>query len=214
MPSFNFENDLSKDDKKIIGIDEVGCGPWAGPLVACACYIDPKTFPAELLKMINDSKKMTAKNREKFVDSIQEEINRNIFYGIGCIEIEEFNVLGLKNALLKAIKSAVLNINIKVDHLLIDGIRNPNLDYPTTMIVKGDQRSYTIAAASIIAKVYRDRLMQQLHLKFPEYRWDKNAGYGTKDHIDAIQKFGLTPHHRFCYKPIQKYLENSILPSV
>ncbi|MBP9753290.1 MAG: ribonuclease HII [Proteobacteria bacterium] len=206
MPSFDLEDSLRKKYPVIIGVDEVGCGPWAGPLVAASCYIDPNLFPQNLRQMINDSKKMTQKKREEFVLKIKPENGISIWHGIGVVDIEEFNQVGLKKALPLVIQRAVDAFSLSVDHVLIDGIRNPNLNIPTTMVIKGDQKSYSIAAASIIAKVFRDNMMQELHQLYPHYQWDKNAGYGTKSHIDAICQFGISPHHRICYKPIQKFL--------
>jgi ribonuclease HII len=203
--SFEYENSIIQGlCTKIAGIDEVGCGPWAGPLVACACIIDQNIFPNDLLCYIGDSKVIPKKKREYFMKSIDSHVGKSIWYGIGVVHVNEFNDLNLKGSLPKAMLYAVQNLPFEADHLLIDGIRNPNLSYPTTMIVKGDQKSYCIAAASIIAKVTRDKMMDDLHEKYPMYGWNRNAGYGTREHKLAIENYGLTPYHRLCYAPIKK----------
>lgn len=203
MPSFDFEQSIGGI---VIGVDEVGCGPWAGPLIAASCYIDPSIFPASLLALLEDSKKLTPKKREHIFNLLKMEENNSIFFGVGCVDIDDFNILGLKHALPKAMRLSVEHLSKTPDHILIDGVRDPKLGYPTTMIKKGDSLSYSIAAASIYAKVIRDHIMQDLHTEFPQYGWDKNAGYGTKVHRDAIAQYGITPHHRTCYAPIQAFL--------
>lgn len=204
MPHFIFENTYPSHFK-IAGIDEVGCGPWAGPLIACACIIEQNKIPQSLLMTIDDSKKIAKQKREDIYQRILEEKEKSLFFGIGIVEIDIFNQITLKNALPFAMKESIHKLPIKPDQLLIDGIRNPQINIPTKMIKKGDQESYSIAIASIIAKVTRDNIMTQLHEQYPEYGWDKNAGYGTKQHMQAIKKYGLTPQHRTCFKPIQKF---------
>ncbi|CAO5675790.1 MAG: Ribonuclease HII [Holosporales bacterium] len=208
MPSFIIEDALRDYNTVIVGIDEVGCGPWAGPLVAACCYINKDAIPSSLLSLINDSKKISRKKREDIFLRIQDESHRSIWFGIGVIEIEEFNILGLKESLPYVIKKSIEKFPLTIDHVLVDGIRNPKLNIPTTMVIKGDQLSYSIAAASIIAKVTRDDMMIKLHASYPQYQWDQNAGYGTKAHQAAIKQFGLSPYHRTCYKPIQNFMNS------
>lgn len=201
MPDFQFENSVRG---RCVGVDEVGCGPWAGPLLSAACYIDQEKFPAELAAFLNDSKTLSAKKRESIYAQLLDE--KSICFGLGLVEINEFNSLGLKHALPLSMKRAIENLPFRPDYVLIDGVRDPKLNMPTMMIKKGDSLSYSIAAASIYAKVTRDQIMKDIGEMYPEYNFEKNAGYGTKEHQRAIELFGITPHHRLCYAPIQKYL--------
>ncbi len=204
-PSFDLENAYSGG--LIAGIDEAGCGPWAGPLVAAACILDQQKISQTLLGCINDSKKLSIKKREAIYEKLIQD--DGVIYSMHIMDIAEFNTLGLAKALPLTIARAVKNLSIKPKHILMDGIRDPKVGIPTSLIIKGDQKSFSIAAASIIAKVTRDRLMQLLSTKHPEYNWGKNAGYGTKDHQKALETYGVTPYHRTCYKPIQKLLLNA-----
>lgn len=203
-PSFDLENTHNGD--LIAGIDEAGCGPWAGPLVATACILDQQKISPTLLVHINDSKILSIKKREMIYEKLIQD--DSVIYSTYIMDITEFNKLGLAKALPLTISRAVANLSTKPKHILMDGIRDPKIGIPTSLVVKGDQKSYSIAAASIIAKVTRDRLMQALSTQHPEYNWDKNAGYGTKYHQKALETYGVTPYHRTCYKPIQKLLLN------
>jgi ribonuclease HII len=205
MPSFEYENQYPAN-QHVVGIDEVGCGPWAGPLVAIACSFDRINVPYKILALLNDSKKLTKQKRETAFQALMEENNKTFFYAIGIVEIDLFNELNLKNALPLIMQKAFNAFPKQAHHILVDGIRNPNIPLPTTLIKKGDSISYTIAAASIVAKVTRDKIMEELHNIFPQYGWKANAGYGTKTHQDAIKIFGLTPHHRTCFTPIKNFL--------
>lgn len=205
MPSFEFENQYPIN-QNVVGIDEVGCGPWAGPLVAIACAFDRKNISDKILALLDDSKKLTKQKREIAFKSLIGENNKTFFFGIGIVDIDLFNELNLKKALPLAMHKAFNNFPKSSSHVLIDGIRNPHLSTPSTLIKKGDSISYTIAAASIVAKVIRDKIMETLHASYPQYGWAMNAGYGTKKHQEAINKFGLTPHHRTCFRPIKNFL--------
>jgi ribonuclease HII len=209
MPSFDLEHQQDVTGlKKIVGIDEAGCGPWAGPLVVASCYIDRKKMPVAALSDVNDSKKLTPKRREAIFESFKELRQEGfIDYGIGVAQVFEINFFGLSQAIKIAMGRSLELLKIAPDHLLIDGIRNPQFAYPTTMVIKGDSHSYSIAAASIIAKVSRDRLMQEAHNDHPAYGWNQNAGYGTRHHQEALQRFGVTPYHRLTYAPIRKITE-------
>ena len=198
MPSFEFENLYPSEI--VYGIDEAGLGPLAGPLVAASCHIQNQALSDELLNNINDSKKLSPKKREHLFEIITN--FPTIKYGIAIIENTEIDELGLSNAWRKAIEKSIEGQS--ADICLIDGNRKIFIPNCKTMsIVKGDQKSFSIAAASIIAKVTRDRIMMKLHEEFPQYGFNSHVGYGTKQHIDALLKFGPCRYHRFCYAPVK-----------
>ncbi len=180
---------LRKSVKFIAGVDEAGRGPLAGPVVAAAVIFDKKTS----IKEIKDSKLLTAKKREELFIRIQE---KALSIGVGIIEHTEIDKINILQATLKAMKLAVKNLSIKPNLILIDGNKSFDSKIPTRTIVKGDRKSFSIAAASIIAKVTRDRIMIELSKKHPNYLWERNKGYGTKAHIQAIRKYGYTDLHR------------------
>lgn len=212
LPNFSFERKIGqKGYRTIAGVDEVGRGCFAGPIVAAAVVfrdfvgVLPSTLVPPLKVnqdpriVINDSKKLSAKQRE--IASFW--IKRNaLCYGIGWASVSQINKLGIKKASEIAFRKAIKNCNKRIDFLLIDafyipyvkGLRRKN----QKAIIKGDSKSVSIAAASIIAKVYRDRLMVRLSEdpKYKKYKWDRNKGYGTKDHREAILKYGITRLHR------------------
>ena len=204
-----FEFDKSFN-KTIIGTDEAGRGPGAGGVFAAAVYFDKVTDGLiSDLEILNDSKKLTAKKR----DSIFDVIKNNTVNKIVCIEVDEIEKINILNASLKAMNLACCDVieRIGKDNILtlVDGnklIRNYN--HPQNFIIKGDAKSASIAAASILAKVSRDRYMEKLDEEFPNYSWRKNAGYLTADHLKAIDKFGLTKYHRpsFLKKHFEKQL--------
>lgn len=182
-----------KGFKKIAGIDEAGRGPLAGPVVASAVIV--KQF--EFTERIDDSKKLTANKREKaFL-----EIIKYCSVGIGLSSVEEIDRLNILNATLLAMKRAVLDLDEVPDFLLIDGNMEVQLPHAKKMIVRGDSQSFSIACASIVAKVYRDKLMKEEDKKFPVYGFEKHKGYGTKFHFDAIRKHGLSSIHRRSFGP-------------
>lgn len=208
MPDFHLEKEISSSGL-VFGIDEAGRGPWCGPVVAaCVCWPNYE-IPTELAEQIDDSKKLSAIKREHLFQLIMQS---QALIGIGIassIEIDENNILQATfMAMKRAIDQVKQNMSITPDAVLIDGNRLPK-DWPflTKAVVKGDHLSLSIASASIIAKVTRDKLMKELAKSHPEYGWDKNAGYGTKEHINAIEKFGITSIHRRSYAPIKRYLE-------
>ncbi len=182
------EIELSYKNKVIAGCDEVGRGPLAGPVVA-ACVIFDEKIP--MIDGINDSKKLSPKKREE----LNEKIRSNYIYGIGEASIQEIDDINILNATKLAIMRAVEKVNTSVDIILVDGNMKFG-DNRFVSIIKGDQKIYTIACASIIAKVYRDNLMRELAQIHPEYYWEKNAGYGTKLHLSALKEYGITEHHR------------------
>ena len=190
--------DLFEFDKqfnhKIIGTDEAGRGPAAGGVYAAAVYF-PKVTNGLIkdLEILNDSKKLTAKKR----DSIYNIILNNTLNKIICVEVDEIEKINILNSSLKAMNIACSSIMQENTLTLVDGnklIRNYN--YTQKFIIKGDSKSASIAAASVLAKVSRDRYMQKLHEEYPMYNWIKNAGYLTREHLDAIDKYGLTKYHR------------------
>ena len=189
-------------DGIVAGLDEVGCGPWAGPLVSAA-VIFPHVIPA-YSNDIDDSKKLTRAKREYLFEHLM--ADSNLEWGIGLVSVPELDALLLRKALPLSFARAVDALKTKPGHLLIDGIRDPKLPYPTTLLKQGDRLSLSIAAASIIAKVTRDRIMIRLHEEYPDYGWEQNAGYGTKAHQHALATLGVTCHHRRSYAPIKVFL--------
>jgi len=185
-----FENDLyEKGIEKICGIDEVGRGPLAGPVVACSIIL-PRDFK---ILGIDDSKKLSEKKRNDLYEKIT---STCLAFGIGVVDnyiIDEINIL---NATKLAMKLAIENMGILPDHLLIDAVKLENVKISMTSIIKGDSLSVSIAAASIVAKVTRDRMMQDFHLEYPHYAFDANKGYGTKAHYSGIDEFGICKIHR------------------
>ena len=192
----------------ICGIDEAGRGPWAGPVVAGAAVFLTREVSPELLAQLNDSKKLSAKKREYLYEFLrQEEQAGHILCGIGEASAAEIDELNILQATFMAMRRAVENLPQKPDIALIDGNRLPK-DFPCAneCFIGGDGRSYSIAAASILAKVYRDRLMCDLAKQYPYYGFEKNAGYGTKAHIEGLRLHGVTPQHRRSYRPIKEFL--------
>lgn len=192
----------------ICGIDEAGRGPWAGPVVAGAAVFLTREVSPELLAQLNDSKKLSAKKREYLYEFLwQEEQAGHILCGIGEASAAEIDELNILQATFMAMRRAVENLPQKPDIALIDGNRLPK-DFPCAneCFIGGDGRSYSIAAASILAKVYRDRLMSEMAKQYPHYGFEKNAGYGTKAHIEGLRQYGVTPQHRRSYRPIKEFL--------
>ena len=206
MPDFEIENSIEGD---VCGVDEAGRGPWAGPVVAGAVTLDINKVSQELIKNLNDSKKLSKKKREMLYDLLLIEKEKgNVSIGVGISEAQEIDDINILQATFKAMIRAYDNMEFKTNHSLIDGNKTPK-DFPTkaTAIIKGDSKSLSISAASIIAKVTRDNIMQELSEKYPMYLWDKNAGYGTKAHIEALKIHGITSHHRKSYKPIKALIK-------
>jgi ribonuclease HII len=200
FPNFKIEQDLIRNGCSIIaGVDEVGRGPLAGPVTAAAVILDPLNIPDNL----NDSKILSSKKREKLF----EQLKSSSAFAVAHVSPEEIDKLNILQASLLAMVNAVSNLKVKPNHILIDGNKVPDkLIGRATAIVKGDRKVLSIAAASIIAKVTRDKLMHDLALEFPVYGWAKNSGYPTKCHMNAIVKYGVTPHHRRSFKPVHNIL--------
>ena len=193
-----YENELyNKGIKYIAGVDEVGRGPLVGPVVTAAVIL-PVDFYDE---RINDSKKVTEKKREMLYDVIMENA---VSVGIGMSSSEVIDEINILEATKKAMKEALNNLIVKPEHVLIDAVKL-DIDIPSTSIIKGDAKSQSIAAASIMAKVTRDRMMYELDKEHPEYDFAHNKGYGTKKHIEAIRKYGILKEHRKSFAPCNEY---------
>jgi ribonuclease HII len=199
-PNFELEQAaLSRGAFRIAGVDEVGSGPLCGPVTAAAVILKPNDIPQGL----NDSKKMTAKKRDALYDEILAKADCCIAHA-SVQEIDENNILRASHL---AMERAIAGLATAPDHILIDGNMIPKgLTISAEAVVKGDGRSLSIAAASIIAKVARDRIMGDLATDFPGYGWEKNAGYGTKQHLEGLRTLGVTPHHRRSFKPVHNIL--------
>ena len=189
--------------KKIIsGVDEVGRGSLIGPVFAAA-VIFKKNIDRNKIK---DSKKLSKEKR----DNLEKYIKKNSIWSIGSASLKEIEKLNILNASLLAMKRSIKKLKLKPSITLIDGNKLPNMNgYKLKSVIKGDQKISEISAASIIAKVARDRLITKMSKKFKKYAWDKNSGYGTKQHLKAIKKFGITKHHRKTFGPIHNMLSPS-----
>jgi ribonuclease HII len=191
-----FENKIYRQGySAIAGIDEVGRGPLAGPVVAAAVIL-PQDF---YLAGLNDSKQISETKRNEFYDVIWEKADS---IGIGMIDAEEIDTINIYEATKKAMLHAISNLQSNPDYLLIDAMKL-HTPYPQESIIKGDSKSVSIAAASIIAKVTRDKLMKDYALTYPGYGFDKNAGYGTKEHLEGLKQNGVTPIHRKSFAPVK-----------
>jgi ribonuclease HII len=203
---YKYEHELQANGITYIGgVDEVGRGPLIGPVVT-ACVVLPSDF---ILEGLNDSKQLSEKKRDLFYGYILEHC---LSYGIGVVgpeRIDEINIYqATKEAMYQAIKEA--RSKIKIEHILIDAMPL-DLDIPTTSIIKGDAKSISIAAASVVAKVTRDRMMYELDKLYPNYGFGKHKGYPTKSHLEAINKYGLIDGYRKSYGPVREYLKEGII---
>ena len=204
---YEYEDSLNNEGYNYIGgCDEAGRGPLVGPVV-CACVVFPKGYRNDL---INDSKKLTEKKREALYDVI---INDALSYGIAIIsakEIDEINILeASRKGMIEAYKLA--NKKINIDYLLTDAMKISTLNIPVLDIIKGDAKSISIAAASILAKVTRDRILYDLDKKYPEYDFKSHKGYPTKKHLELIEKYGVFDEYRKTYKPVKNIIDKGII---
>ena len=186
---FQFDSEMRKAHGIVCGIDEAGRGPLAGDVYAAAVILGDDVF----IDGLNDSKKLSEKKREQLFDEIIEKADAYCIATATAAEIDELNILG---ATFLAMKRACDGLEIKAEYALIDGNRTPALDIPAEAVVKGDSKSASIAAASILAKVARDRYMRELDEKYPEYQFCKHKGYGTKLHYEMLAQYGMCPEHR------------------
>ena len=202
--NYKYEKELrDKGIKFIAGVDEVGRGPLVGPVVA-ACVVLPEEFN---LDGLTDSKKLSEKKRDFYFEEVKRQA---LGYGIGIIDEKKIDEVNIYEATKLAMKEAIEDCKkmCKIEHVLIDAMPL-ELDVDTTSIIKGDLKSITISAASVIAKVTRDRMLDELHEKYPMYDFKKNKGYPTKKHLEAIEEYGIIDEHRRSYGPVKNYLEKS-----
>ncbi|MBP3952055.1 ribonuclease HII [Bacillus suaedae] len=191
-----YENQLRQQGYSYIaGLDEVGRGPLAGPVVAAAVIL-PASFK---LLGLTDSKKLSKQKREEFADIIKREA---IAYAIEMIHAEEIDRINIYQSTKRAMQNAIKSLSTQPDYLLLDAMNLP-LEIEQTSLIKGDQRSVSIAASSVLAKVERDAYMERLHKKYPNYGFVNHVGYGTQEHLHALHTFGLTEEHRRSFKPVQ-----------
>ena len=198
-----YEKKAYKNGAEIIaGIDEAGRGPLAGPVVAAAAIL-PRTFRRH--KTLTDSKQLTEQQRE----DIYAELTTlpEFYWAVGVSDVEVIDHYNILRATWRAMQIALDNLYIHPDHVLVDGLRVPLMDVTQTAIVKGDAKSYSIAAASIIAKVTRDRMMLKIHEQFPQYNFAQHKGYGTPEHLAALARFGPSPVHRKSFAPVRQAIE-------
>lgn len=207
-PDYEFEHEALADyGGCVAGTDEAGRGPWAGPVVAGAVILNPDDVPEGL----NDSKKLSEQKRETLFEQMQEMAkSERLYIGVGIADVARIDSDNILEASLWAMGKAVAELKVVPACVLVDGNRYPTLSMPARAIVKGDGKSLSIAAASIVAKVTRDRMMVELGAAFPSYKWDRNKGYGTKAHIDALEAKGVTEHHRRSFRPIKQLLEKRL----
>ena len=198
MPDYSLERQAGG---RVAGVDEAGRGPWAGPVVAAAAILDYPTLPGSLRRRLDDSKKLSAKTRE----SLLAELEGCAEIGVGMADPREIEALNILQATMLAMRRACDALPRRPDFALVDGNRAPALACPCRTVVKGDALSLSISAASIVAKVTRDRLMKTLADDYPGYGWERNAGYGTAEHRAALERLGITPHHRRSFAPIATY---------
>lgn len=195
----------SADKSFTAGVDEVGRGPAAGPVVACALILPIDAAQRPWAGEIRDSKKLSAKRRDYLFDLLR----GNCAHAVAEASVEEIDRINILEASLLAMKRAVDALPQRPSRVLVDGNKLPRWDYPSEAIVGGDGKIMEIAAASIIAKVTRDRMMKKLSEEFPHYGWDKNAGYPAAAHLRAIETHGVTPHHRKSWAPVARILNKA-----
>jgi len=197
---YSFELSAHRSGFQVVaGVDEAGRGPLSGPVVAAAVVLPPSYKNDE----IRDSKQLSPKKRERLYETIN---NDALSVGLGVVESSVIDSINILQATLMAMEEAVTNLSLAVDYFLIDGINNINVSIPQQAIRKGDSLSISIASASIIAKVSRDKIMEIYHRQFPQYNFLKNKGYGTLEHREAIKKYGCCKIHRRSFKRVKEYL--------
>ncbi len=201
MPDFCIERNLGG---LVVGIDEAGRGPWAGPVFAGAVALDAKRLPQMLRYGLNDSKKLSARRRLELFEALLAHAE----IGVGQASVEEIDALNVLQATMLAMRRAVESLGFYPDHAIVDGNYPPRLPCPVKCVVRGDSLSLSVAAASIVAKVSRDRLMSDLARSFPGYGWDHNFGYGTAEHQAALETIGASPHHRRSFAPVLKVVRS------
>ncbi len=201
MPNFSLEQEF---DGPVCGLDEVGRGPLAGPVVAACVYIPKDAYTLPFVPKIRDSKKLSTKKLE----ALYTEITAHFVWATGEKSPAEIDKINILQASLQAMAQAMHATGEAYVHALVDGNKLPTLPCPATAVVKGDSKSVSIAAASIVAKVTRDRMMRALHEEHPHYSWNSNVGYPSKAHLTGIDTHGITPHHRKSFAPVRNFLEH------
>jgi ribonuclease HII len=195
------ERDLRTEHGPLIaGVDEVGRGPLAGPVVACAVVMPPER---RAMPGINDSKQLSAKQREKVVGKI---LANAIGIGIGAASVREIDRFNILQASVLAMRRALRRLPVTPNHVVVDGRSLRTLEVTHTAVIHGDARCYSIACASIVAKITRDRVMRALASRYPVYRWEENVGYSTAFHLRGIAEHGITPHHRRSFLPCRQLM--------
>jgi ribonuclease HII len=204
MPDFTFEQQVNG---LVVGFDEVGCGPWAGPVVVAAVVFLNYDLPIDFLKLIDDSKQLTKLKRETAFQKLHEIKGTGCEFAIARAEVEEIDQHNIRQATMLAMQRAFEMLPVTPMAGLVDGLSTPKLPIPMQAVKKGDSKCFSISAASILAKVTRDRVMEDLAQEFPQYGWERNAGYGTKEHQAALKIHGVTPHHRRSFAPIAELIK-------
>jgi ribonuclease HII len=208
MPNFAFER---RSGGIVCGVDEAGRGPLAGPVVAAAVILDPRRFPRSLRDELDDSKVLTAEERDACWRALGRCVDRGVAHiGVGAASAREIDSINILRAALSAMARAVASLGIRPDMALVDGNIAPPLACPVQTIVKGDGLSFSIAAASVVAKVTRDRVMRALARRYRGYGWETNVGYATREHGAALLKLGPTPHHRRSFAPVRLALTGEL----
>jgi ribonuclease HII len=198
IPSLKFEREAWKAGAYwVAGVDEVGVGPLAGPVVAAAVVLPPDSR----LREIDDSKKLTATQREEVAIVIRQTA---LGIGVGIVEVDEIDRINIYRASLEAMRRAVMALPTVPDHVVVDARSIPGIAVPQTAVIKGDSRCYSVAAASIVAKVTRDAMMRDIDAIFPQYGFCAHMGYATQQHLDAIQRHGPSPIHRRSFAPVRE----------
>ena len=206
MPDFAHEERARRDGYAVVaGVDEAGRGPLAGPVLAGAVILEAAALSPALRQGLDDSKKLSPAVREELFEAL----GREAVIGVGQADVDEIDALNILQATMLAMSRAVKGLARRPDMALVDGNREPALDCRVRCVIGGDAKSLSIAAASIVAKVTRDRIMVNLARGHPGYGWERNAGYGTAEHLAALRRLGVTPEHRRSYAPIRNMLRST-----
>jgi len=210
MPDFSLETRLGANKGRVVvGVDEAGRGPWAGPVVAAAAWLDRAALDPSLLEGLDDSKRLAPAARERLFRRLMAATPGGARIGLGEASVAEIDRLNILQASLLAMARAVAGLGLAPDAALVDGNRAPDLPCPVETVIKGDARCLSVAAASIAAKVMRDRQMAELARLHPGYGWERNQGYGTAEHRAALSRLGVTPEHRRSFRPVREALNIS-----
>jgi ribonuclease HII len=210
MPDFALERRVRG---VVCGIDEAGRGPLAGPVVAAAVILDPRRFPQALRDRLDDSKRLAAREREECCRALAACAARGAAHiALGAASVREIDTLNILRATLLAMARAVAALGLRPQRALVDGNAAPALPCPVETVIGGDGLSFSIAAASVLAKVRRDRIMRALARRYPGYGWESNAGYPTAEHGAALCRLGPTPHHRRSFAPVRRAAERGESP--